>query len=548
MAEPDSVGTVIDTREILWKARRYRWLALLPVVLALCAAFLYLNIADPVYESSVIISLEDQAPVGEQIERMVRPGARIEEMAQKVARVKNRVLNRTFLQAISDRLGLARDPKLMAISIAGARKYPDITPEEYATRLAVATLSKKVTVTPVGATYIRIGVKDALPQQARRLATAVGEGLIEDTRKSALLHVQARGEFSQDQIAVIQENLRRAEDDYRAYQESVIGQQISTGPVDQANVETVRLLAESADKEADQVRERIGSDRETWSSRMGSVSLPDLRSSRTAELESRLNGLESSYGAASARTASPNATGASQTQSLLQQIGGVRQELLSAYEASAGSLPGDLPDDARLLAAGIALDRAVLRSLQSRKARLQGMVGSYYREARSTPREQLELERRKNAVENLRSQLDVLQREATASRTSEAFETSGLSLRVEVVEAPQVPLKPVWPDRLKVLVGALLLGPLLSVGVILGAERVGALLRTVEQAEEEMGTKVIGTIPRIEGWSRPGSFLENNWAPISILTIILLTALVTGVYTTVTANRHVSTTSGQLRR
>jgi hypothetical protein len=25
----------------------------------------------------------------------------------------------------------------------------------------------------------------------------------------------------------------------------------------------------------------------------------------------------------------------------------------------------------------------------------------------------------------------------------------------------------------------------------------------VEQAEEEIGTKVIGTIPRIEGWSRP---------------------------------------------
>ncbi|HLQ66725.1 MAG TPA: hypothetical protein VK123_05760, partial [Candidatus Limnocylindrales bacterium] len=136
----------------------------------------------------------------------------------------------------------------------------------------------------------------------------------------------------------------------------------------------------------------------------------------------------------------------------------------------------------------------------------------------------------------------------TSSRLSEALETSQLSLRIEVVESPQLPLKPVWPDRLKILAGALLLGPLLSIGVIIGAERVGAILRTVEQAEEEMGTTVIGTIPRIEGWSRPGTFFQNNWAPMSILALILLTALITGVYTTVATSRHVNPTSDERYR
>ncbi|HET7496955.1 MAG TPA: hypothetical protein VFM00_01525, partial [Candidatus Eisenbacteria bacterium] len=161
---------------------------------------------------------------------------------------------------------------------------------------------------------------------------------------------------------------------------------------------------------------------------------------------------------------------------------------------------------------------------------------------------QMELDGLKVEVQKQQDLLATLEREAASSRISEAMETSQLSFRIEVVEPPVLPLKPVWPDKLKVILGALLLGPLFSVGIILGAERVGAILRTVEQAEEEMGTKVIGTIPRIEGWSRPGSFLENNWAPLSILAILILTALVSVTYTSLNSTRHAATTSGELRR
>jgi uncharacterized protein involved in exopolysaccharide biosynthesis len=302
-------------------------------------------------------------------------------------------------------------------------------------------------------------------------------------------------------------------------------------------------MADTADKETGQIRDRIRSDLETWSSRVPGRPVPDLKNSRTSELESRLTGLESSYGVASAR-----GKAGGEGQALLSQIGAARQALLSEYESAAEGLPGDLPDDARSLAAGVALDRAVLRSLQARKSRLQSMVRSYLYEARSTPRSQMEIDRLQSEVEKNRDLLATMEKEATSSRLSEALETSQLSLRIEVVESPQLPLKPVWPDRLKILAGAFLLGPLLSIGVIIGAERIGAILRTVEQAEEEMGTQVIGTIPRIEGWSRPGTFLENNWAPISIVTLILLTALITGVYTTVATSRHVNPTSAEQSR
>jgi uncharacterized protein involved in exopolysaccharide biosynthesis len=536
--EPER-GSVIDTREILWKARRYRWLALLPVVGVLCAAVLYLRVASPVYESSLVISLEDQAPLSEGVERMVRPSERTEDIVQRVARVRNRVLNRTFLQGVADRLGLSRQPRLLAMGNAAAKKYPGVTPEEYAARVSVASLLKKITVTPVGSSYIKIGVKDPFPENARRIASAVGEGLVEETRRSTLERAQARGEFSQDQISVAAEDLRRAEDALRAYREGMVGQEVPTGPVDPSNADAARDLAVLADKEMDEVRDRIRSDRETWAARAPGTPLPELRTARAAQLQSRLAGLESSYGAASLRS-----TGGA---SLQPQITSARQALLAEYEAAAARLSGDLPDDARQIAAGIALDRAVLRSIQARKGRLQGLAHSYVASARSIPREQMEVERLRNEVLTKRDLLATLQKEAVSSRLSEALETSQLALRILIVERPQLPLKPVWPDPLKILLGALVLGPLLSIGVVLGVERVGAILRTVEQAEEEMGTKVIGTIPRIEGWSRPGSFLENHWAAVSILALVVITVLVTGVYT-VSSTRHGSPTTGEMRR
>jgi len=542
--EPER-GSVIDTREILWKTRRHRWVALLPLVLVLCLAVLYLRVATPVYESSFEISLEDQAQLSEGVARMVPPSERVEDMVQRVARVRNRILNRTFLQGVADRLGFSRDPRLLAMGNAAARKYPGVTADEYATRIAVGALLKKITITPSGSSYIKISVKEPVPENARRVANAVGEGLIEETRKQTLEQAQARGEFSQDQVSVATEDLRRAEDALREYRErtGVSENAVPTISVDPGQADAARDLATVADKEMDEIRDRIRSDHEMWRTSAGSVPLPELRSPAATRLEARLSGLEASYGAGSARGSSGR-----EGTSLLPQIASVRQNLLSEYEAAAERLPGDIPDDARQIAAGIALDRSVLRSLQARKGRLQGMARSYSSSTQSLPREQMEVERLRNDVQTKRDLLATLQKEAVSSRLSEALETSQLSLRVLIVEPPQLPLKPVWPDPVKILLGAFVLGMFLSVAVVLGADRVGAVIRTVEQAQEELGAKVIGTIPRIEGWSRPGSFFQNHWAVASILVLVLLTVLVTGVYTTVSSLRHGNPTAGEMRR
>ena len=145
----------------------------------------------------------------------------------------------------------------------------------------------------------------------------------------------------------------------------------------------------------------------------------------------------------------------------------------------------------------------------------------------------MDLERLRSEVETNRDLLLARRKEATSSRISAALESSQLGMRLEVVEPPQLPLTPMYPDPFRVMGIALLVGPLLGIGLIVVVEKLGAALQTLEQAEREIGARVIGTIPRIEGWSQPGSYLQRYWPVLSIALVLLATAVFYTLHVTV---------------
>jgi len=116
-------------------------------------------------------------------------------------------------------------------------------------------------------------------------------------------HAKARGEFSSDQISVYEERLRKSEAALRSYQESVIGQKLVSNPINESNYDGAREVISDARAEMGQIRSRLQTDLGAWQSSGGTgAGPPVLRSSRTAELESRLNELETSYGLAATDT------------------------------------------------------------------------------------------------------------------------------------------------------------------------------------------------------------------------------------------------------
>jgi hypothetical protein len=229
-------------------------------------------------------------------------------------------------------------------------------------------------------------------------------------------------------------------------------------------------------------------------------------------------------------------------------VSAARQSLLLEFETLAAGLPGNLPEGARSTVAGLATDRAILRSLRTKRERMVVFINQFTRGVENSPRERMELARLQGNVETSRDLLAALQKESQSSRISEAFASSAMASRLTVVDPPQLPLRPATPDPLKIFGGALLLGPLLSVGLVIAGEKFSLVIRTVEQAEQEMGARILGTVPKIEGWVQREGYIARHWALLSIVLVLVITGVFHSVSATILSDKSHRTEAAPTRR
>lgn len=527
----EQLDSVIDFREVLWKARKYRWLIVLPIVVSLCVGFLFLKTSTRLYQSHVVLSVADLPAVSRTLQSIVSPDRSSERPRDRVVRLNDRVHQTSFLSTLANRVAMAPDPELRAEAQSEVQGVEGVSAQELTLRLMSMRLGRKISVSSGTGSLVNISATDPDPRRAKEIAAAVAALLMEQTRQGTLERAQARGAFSSDQIAVYQERLRRSEDALRTFQETLIGRNIQASVINDGNLDLARTLIRANSEEVARIRGRVQGERKAWSAEAGSEAVvPDLASRATGDLETRLRGLEGDYALAQLGDEKSAATAAA----LKTRISETRQDLYSEYLSLAQEALGAYSTGARLAAAGIALDRSILRTLQGKGERLSSLVRAFGVSVQSSPRDQIELNRLRGAVDMNRQLLGTLEKEVTSSRLSEALETSILGMTIEIAEPAQVPLSPIFPDRNKTLAIAFLLGPLVGIGLVFAIENLGGVVRTVEQAEQEAGVPVIGTVPRVEEWARPGGFLRNNWAAISIVLVLLAT----GVYYTIYSATH----------
>jgi len=533
-------SSTVDIRDLIWRVRKNIGLLALPAVVVLCGAVLYLRFAPKKYVSSMVVSIGDRVSLANSMDPLIRTDENREQPEAMAAAIQSRIFSRPFLTEVGERLGWNRDPRLLAKARKVTTNFTGITPEEYASRLMVQEISTKISVSGIQGSLVRISASDETPKIALQLAGSVGDILVDRSRRSTVKAAQQRTEFSSDQVSVYEERLRKSEAALRDFQESMIGRHISSNVVREQNVDEARMLASETDEEIQQARGRIESGRTQWQSTGGGPSLPTLGSQAATALEARLAQLEINLATTSLETASSTSNALTASKSKIVET---RQALYSEYQSIAQSNLKGQADDAAGIAASVALDRSILKSLRAKKDRLDAMIQDYVRGVAASPRNQIELERLQADVATNRDLLLSLKKEATSSRISEALGVTQLGIPVEIVEPAMLPLYPASPDRMKILGAALILGPLLSIGLLMGMERLSAVVKTAEQAEAELGAPVIGTIPLVTGWRKPGSAMSHYWPVMVITLVLLLTGAAYVARNALTSMGHSSTTS-----
>jgi hypothetical protein len=222
----------------------------------------------------------------------------------------------------------------------------------------------------------------------------------------------------------------------------------------------------------------------------------------------------------------------------------LRAWLLQEIERQAVGRHPTAGAEASSLAARSVFAKIDLDVLEQGAGLLGGAIESCKRQARSTPGDEIELARLETEVTTNRNLLQSFRGQLVASDISQAVEVTNLGLKMEILDPANLPLAPSRPDKMKILLASLFLGPLIGVGLAFMSETLDPTLRSLEDFARVMPEPILASTPLLSRLPIRGRWLRRHWVPVSVagvvlLAVVLLVARTTLLNNLVTAGRPV---------
>jgi len=510
-------------RRMLWRRRGIVLICMIGVV---CATLITLVFVHPQYESGVTLLIEERQPLTSQLEQVLggtrNMGSSREEEEERLTRMIGRIRSRPFLERVIKILKLNEDPQIRAEARKERGSHPELTQEELEIRLVAGNLQRRISFGTVGPGLYRIIVVDLDPQNAQLLAKWISELFVDVTTQKELEQIRTARRFGEEQLRVYEEQLRRSEEALERYQGSMIAQNLSVNVVRDGN-----LVA------AEALRGRLGDDAVTAQARV----MPLSRAAEAAGMPAQDVRLRDDPQVHQAGKRISSAL-SSAAQSILSaerpdlkewppkgELDVARRDLYRAIEARAGTLyPGAAPDAIRSMS-NYVFAQADAAAIGDAADWIDRNITSFKRHAATGPTDELEIERLEAEVKKNRELLQGFQAQAVASDVSQAVETTNMGLRMEIIDPAQVPLEASRPNRRRIIMASLLLGPLVGVGFAFLGELLDPTLRTLDDIRRVAPEPVYGVMPRFSTLTTHNRGLRRYWIPATAAGIVLLTAL-----------------------
>ena len=107
-----------------------------------------------------------------------------------------------------------------------------------------------------------------------------------------------------------------------------------------------------------------------------------------------------------------------------------------------------------------------------------------------------EFNRLMHEVETNRAIYQAFIESKTSAQISEAVQSTNLGVRINIVEKAERSLTPVKPDKIKIILLALIFGIASGLGAILITEYMDDSFRSVDEVERILKIPVLGTVPK----------------------------------------------------
>jgi len=492
-----NAGKGVDLRDY-WKVlQRRRLVLILPFLTVTLVSFAGSFLLPRQYKSSTMVLISESRLLSRPLENLIpgtTPGrSPQEERGQRLATISNQITSTGFLRRLIYNLNLNQNPGVISKAKSIKSKFPEISQEELVEKILINELRKNISVGFRGENLVEITVYSDKPKLGAEMAKNLAQIFIDESLRYELLGVRGALDFSDEQLAIYKKRLEEAEDRLREYKEKTLKSFVDESIASDTNSRAIVSVIDATKLEIKELEDQNNFLKERLTGlKVSNLSLPV--SDKLKNLKNQLFSSVAEYIPLLTKYSWRDAkvlTLTENTKNLLEQI---ESEIKVISQTQKGKLnPEALP-----ILESYTLNDINLNFLKEKLRVLNQVVEGIKNRLARTPYQEQTLRNLQQDVETYRSIYEMFVSQSQGSQISQQVQQAEAQNRFRVIEPASIPLSPVKPDRIKITLLGCLLGLVIGGGGVVLMEFFDHSFRKVEEVEEYLGLKVLGTIPRIE--------------------------------------------------
>lgn len=479
---------------LVWRKKH---MVLIPLAIAWVIAALGVNTIPPTYVATSSVAIGTDANFTRDLSLLLDQQAGRRQEVADLAQVRADLRNQDFLDEVITLLALDQTPilrekaqRLVDGPLAGAEL------EDVVRRLVAEEIRSRTEVRMGAAGVFNIRCEDHDPTDAYLLNRVLTQKFVESRRQRELAEVTAKGDFSDEQVAIYKEKLNRAETELERFQGTQQQTLAEGNPVGTNNVLLAQEIMRTYEQELANIESQVDAVRSQLRTRFGVVptsdrllSDRDLRALNNKQIHAMLQNLITYLGAQTRREGSLT--------DMVEDagVGADRQAYRDRLSVLADQVyAGNSPPERELIVSYY-YRLMLVSSFQEIVDTLSRYVNNYRQNVGGQPAYQTELERRQAEVNKYREFFEAFQQQSTSAQITRAIQSSQLATRIEVRDTAVKPIKPVKPNKARLQGMFVVIGLATGLVLIFLMQFFNRSFGDVKDVEAFLGVPVLGTIP-----------------------------------------------------
>ncbi len=486
-----------DLKEYAQIIRRRKMLLLLPLVIVLTSGVLASFRMKPTYSSSTTILVKETKLLSRSVETIVPEGEQTglsrQEEAQRQATIKAFLISSEFLTKIISILRLQSDPFMIEWAQKKKVKFPYLSVEELVIRMWVDILRKNISVEIEGENLIEISANSKSPQEAAQLAETIALTYIQESLKDELGGVKRVSSFSEEQLAFYTKKLEQSENDLRVYKQRLLKNQLEESSVEESKTAELKSEMDACKLEIGEIDGKIDLLKVSLQRKEGKAPVL-IKSPELDKLKAELSENTQEY----ARLLSEYSWKDAKILALNAKI---EKNLKEIREQIAKSISLQVQNDDSAWRSNLEEYNYLLVKrdfLNEKWAGLNRSHGRLQQKMAQRPLSEQVLRKLEHEVELNRRIYEMLISQAQGSQISENVQQVESESRFRIIEPAQIPIRPIKPDKKRIVLFSALAGLGMGVMAVVVAEKLDRSFKDVEDVESYLNLKVIGTVSRVD--------------------------------------------------